>query len=109
MDNINFNKKVSKSVFEKKIKVGKRTYFFDIKEFNSGGKNHYESNQDHTKEKSKNNYYLTITESKKIFEEDPTKKTYERHKIFIYKESIDEFNATLQEMIQYLKDSSEEN
>ena len=63
----NFDKN---GVYSKKVRAGKRrTYFFDVRTTRA------------------NDYYLTITESKKRFEDD----TYERHKIFIYKEDFVKF------------------
>jgi spore maturation protein CgeB len=58
------------SVYSKRIKAGKRrTYFFDVRETRG------------------NDYYLTITESRKRFDSDG----YERHKIFVYKEDFNKF------------------
>jgi len=69
------------SVFSKKVRAGKRrTYFFDVKE--TRGKD----------------YFLTITESKKRQDD-----TYERFKIFIYKEDFNKFVQTLSETIDHVK------
>ena len=54
-------------VYSKAVKAGKRTYFFDVKATRN------------------NDYYLTITESKKKFDKDGVS-SYEKHKIFLYKE-----------------------
>ncbi|PKR81732.1 DNA-binding protein [Brumimicrobium salinarum] len=68
------------------VKAGKRTYFFDIK----ATKN--------------NDLYLTITESKKSFNEG--KPTFQKHKIFLYKEDFEKFRSafdTSMEKIETLK------
>jgi hypothetical protein len=68
----------------KAIRAGKRTYFLDVKA---------------TK---RNDYYLTITESKKRFNKDG-KFFYEKHKIFLYKEDFEKFVEGLNEMIDFIK------
>jgi hypothetical protein len=69
------------SVFSKKVRAGKRrTYFFDVKETRS------------------KDYFLTITESKKRQDD-----TYERFKIFIYKEDFNKFIETLTETVDHVK------
>ena len=71
-------------IFSKVIRAGKRTYFFDVKATKG------------------NDYYLTITESKKRFTEDG-KFTYEKHKLFLYKEDFDKFVEGLNETVSYIK------
>ncbi|HIX04468.1 MAG TPA: PUR family DNA/RNA-binding protein [Candidatus Odoribacter faecigallinarum] len=66
------------------VKAGKRTYFFDVKATRN------------------NDYYLTITESKKRFEDDGSQ-NFEKHKIFLYKEDFDKFTEGLQEVVEYTK------
>lgn len=69
-------------VFSMKLRAGrKRTYFFDIRPTRS------------------NDYYLTITESKKKFNEDG----YERHKIFLYKEDFNRFLDIMNQTINHAK------
>ena len=69
------------SVFSRKIKAGKRrTYFFDVKATKS------------------NDYFLTITESKKRPDD-----SYERFKVFLYKEDFNKFIETLTETIDHIK------
>ncbi len=76
------NDKKQESVYSKRIKAGKRrTYFFDVKSTRG------------------NDYYLTITESRKRFNED----SYERHKIFLYKEDFNKFLKGLTETVDYVK------
>jgi hypothetical protein len=70
-------------IFSEKVKAGKRTYFFDVKATRS------------------NDYYLTITESKKRFKEDGF--TYEKHKIFLYKEDFNKFVEALNNTVDHVK------
>lgn len=75
----NFDKN---GVYSKRVRAGKRrTYFFDVRTTKG------------------NDYYLTITESKKRFEDD----NYDRHKIFIYKEDFVKFVNAMQETVDYIK------
>lgn len=71
-------------IFSKVVRAGKRTYFFDVK--NTKG----------------NDFYLTVTESKKRFGDDG-KFFYEKHKIFLYKEDFEKFAEGLNEAIQFIK------
>jgi hypothetical protein len=71
-------------IYSKAIRAGKRTYFLDVKA---------------TKQ---NDYYLTITESKKRMGRDG-KYFYEKHKIFLYKEDFDKFVEGLTEIIDFIK------
>jgi hypothetical protein len=73
-------------VFSKPVRAGKRTYFFDVKAT-----------------KGNNDYYLTITESKRKQENDGSF-TFDKHKIFLYKEDFDKFQEGLAEVIGYIKD-----
>ena len=68
-------------VFSKRVRAGKRTYFFDVKTTKG------------------NDYYITITESKKRFEDG----NYVKHKIFLYKEDFNRFKDSLDEVINYIK------
>lgn len=69
-------------VYSKRVRAGKRrTYFFDVRTTKA------------------NDYYLTITESKKRFEDD----NYDRHKIFIYKEDFVKFVNALQDTVDHIK------
>ncbi len=70
-------------VFSRKIKAGKRTYFFDVKATRS------------------NDYYITITESKKRPSEDGY--FYEKHKLFLYKEDFHKFLQALNECVIHVK------
>lgn len=71
-------------IFSKRVRAGKRTYFFDVKATRS------------------NDYYLTITESKRKYKEDSF--TYEKHKIFLYKEDFGKFLGALNETVDHVKE-----
>lgn len=75
---------VREEIHSKAVRAGKRTYFFDVKA---------------TK---RNDYYLTITESKKRFNKDG-RFHYEKHKIFLYKEDFEKFSEGLLETIEFIK------
>jgi hypothetical protein len=70
-------------IFSQRVRAGKRTYFFDIKSTKA------------------NDYYLTITESKRRYKEDGY--YYEKHKIFLYKEDFEKFLDALQGTINHVK------
>lgn len=72
-------------IFSEKVKAGKRTYFFDVKSTRS------------------NDYYLTITESKKRYNKDDEGFTYEKHKIFLYKEDFNKFVEALNNTVNHVK------
>ena len=76
-------------IFSKAVRAGKRTYFFDVKATR------------------RNDYYLTITESKKRYHKDG-RFFYEKHKIFLYKEDFDKFSDGLAEVINYIKEANPE-
>jgi hypothetical protein len=70
-------------IYSQRVRAGKRTYFFDIKSTRS------------------NDYYLTITESKRRFKDEGY--FYEKHKIFLYKEDFDKFLDALKGTVDYVK------
>ena len=74
-------------IFSKVVRAGKRTYFFDVKSTKG------------------NDYYLTVTESKKRFGDDG-KFFYEKHKLFLYKEDFEKFAEGLNEAVDYIKSVS---
>jgi hypothetical protein len=74
-------------VWSRSVRAGRRTYFFDVKS---------------TRE---NDYYLTITESKKLFDNDG-KLTFKKHKIFLYKEDFDKFIGGLNEAITHIRENA---
>jgi len=71
-------------IFSERVRAGKRTYFFDVKATRS------------------NDYYLTITESKRKYKDDGY--TYEKHKIFLYKEDFNKFVNALNNTVGHVKD-----
>ena len=76
------NDKKIESVYSNRVKAGKRrTYFFDVRETRG------------------NDFFLTITESRKRFDTDG----YDRHKIFLYKEDFNKFVKGLNEAVDYVK------
>ena len=69
-------------VYSKRVPAGKRTYFFDVKTTRSG-----------------EDYFLTITESKRVDES-----RYEKHKIFLYKEDFGKFVSAIHEVVAHIRD-----
>lgn len=69
-------------VYSKRVPAGKRTYFFDVKPTRSG-----------------DDYFITITESKRVDDHH-----YEKHKIFLYKEDFGKFIAAIHEVVQYIRE-----
>ena len=76
-------KVLKEEIFTKVVRAGKRTYFFDVKATR------------------KDDYYLTITESKKRLGKEG-KVFYEKHKIFLYKEDFEKFADGLKEAVAYI-------
>lgn len=72
-------------IYSKPVRAGKRTYFFDVKST-----------------KGNNDFYLTITESKRRIEQDG-RYSYDKHKIFLYKEDFEKFSEGLEEAVEYIK------
>ena len=70
-------------IYSERVRAGKRTYFFDIKSTRS------------------NDFYLTITESKRKYKDDGF--VYEKHKIFLYKEDFEKFMKALTDTIDHVK------
>ena len=73
----------SKEIYSQRVRAGKRTYFFDVKSTRS------------------NDYYLTITESKRKYKDDGF--VYEKHKIFLYIEDFNKFFDALQDSLEHVK------
>ncbi len=80
-----FDNKDREEVFSSKVRAGKRTYFFDVKATKS------------------NDYYITITESKKRMEDGQ----FIKHKLFLYKEDFEKFSEGLVEAVNYVKTNQE--
>jgi hypothetical protein len=76
-------------IFTRVVRAGKRTYFFDVKATR------------------KDDYYLTITESKKRLGKEG-KVFYEKHKIFLYKEDFDKFTEGLKDAVSYIDNNNAE-
>lgn len=76
-------------IFSKTIRAGKRTYFFDVKSTR------------------KDEYYLTITESKRKFLDNGNFR-YEKHKLFLYPEDFEKFSDSLEEIIRYIHENQPE-
>ena len=75
----------AEDVYSKPVRAGKRTYFFDVKAT-----------------KGNNDYYLTITESKRRQEQDGTF-SYDKHKIFLYKEDFEKFAEGLEDAVAFIR------
>ncbi|MEO6851739.1 MAG: DUF3276 family protein [Mucilaginibacter sp.] len=80
-----FENREREEVYSKKVRAGKRTYFFDVKATRS------------------NDYYVTITESKKRLEDG----VFIKHKIFLYKEDFEKFAEGLKDSVDYIKANQE--
>ncbi len=74
----------NEELFSKAVRAGKRTYFFDVKATRAGEN------------------YLTITESKKRFDQQTGKFYYEKHKLFLYQEDFDKFETALKQVYEYI-------
>ena len=70
-------------IFSKVLRAGRRTYFFDVRATKA------------------DDYYITITESKKFTEEDGSFH-FKKHKIYLYKEDFAAFTEILQDMTAYV-------
>ncbi len=76
-------------LFSKVVRAGKRTYFFDVKATRA------------------NQQYLTITESKRRFNEEQGKFYYEKHKVFLYGEDFEKFKDGLVTAINFIETGEE--
>ena len=72
-------------IFSRAVRAGKRTYFFDVKA--TVGEE----------------YYITITESKRRFSNEQGKFFYEKHKLFLYKEDFDKFATGLSDAVEFIR------
>jgi hypothetical protein len=82
-------KNIKEEIFTRVVRAGKRTYFFDVKATR------------------KDDYYLTITESKKRLGNEG-KVFYEKHKIFLYKEDFEKFTEGLKDAVSYIDNGKDE-
>ena len=81
MENNKGQENYRNEIYSKSVRAGKRTYFFDVKSTRSG------------------DHYLTITESKKKFDQDGNFH-FEKHKIFLYKEDFEKFKDGLVDVVE---------
>lgn len=79
------DKRQRNEVYSQAVRAGRRTYFFDVKETRKG------------------DFYLTITESKKVFDRD-NKFHFEKHKLFLYKEDFDKYKDALDDTVSYIRE-----
>ncbi|MCR5018408.1 MAG: PUR family DNA/RNA-binding protein [Bacteroidales bacterium] len=84
-DSPRFSGRNSDDVYSNPVRAGKRTYFFDVKAT-----------------KGNKDYYLTITESKKRMEGDGSF-TFDKHKIFLYKEDFEKFADGLKDAVEFIR------
>ncbi len=89
-DQMDNDSKFREEIYSKAVRAGKRTYFFDVKSTR------------------REEFYLTITESKKRFEQDGSFH-FEKHKIFLYREDFDKFIDGLQEVMTYIDQNQTDN
>lgn len=80
---MNDKEMLEKDIFSKVLRAGRRTYFFDVRATKA------------------DDYYITITESKKFTEEDGSYH-FKKHKIYLYKEDFASFKEILDEMTDYV-------
>lgn len=86
MEEKEFNERTDRDeIFSKSVRAGKRTYFFDVKTTKA------------------DELFLTITESKRRFNNETGKFFYEKHKVFLYGEDFEKFLAGLNDTITYIK------
>ncbi len=89
MDEANGQDNYRDEIYSNAVRAGKRTYFFDIKSTRGG------------------DYYLTVTESKKKFQEDGTFH-FEKHKIFLYKEDFEKFMEGMNDAVAHIEKLKED-
>ena len=83
-------KREIEEIYSKSVRAGRRTYFFDVRSTRAG------------------DYYMTLTESKRDFNEDGTP-FYKKHKIYLYKEDFTNFKEALKNVSEYIiKEKGEE-
>jgi len=85
MEEIDNKDRDREEIFSRAVRAGKRTYFFDVK--STVGEE----------------YYITITESKRRFNNEQGKFFYEKHKLFLYKEDFDKFANGLSDVVEFIR------
>ena len=88
-DIVENDSKFREEIYSVAVRAGKRTYFFDVKSTR------------------REEFYLTITESKKRFDQDGSFH-FEKHKIFLYKEDFEKFSEGLQEVITFIDQNQQD-
>lgn len=88
-DQLENDSKFRDEIYSVSVRAGKRTYFFDVKSTR------------------RDEFYLTITESKKRFEQDGNFH-FEKHKIFLYKEDFEKFIDGLNEVITFIDQNQQD-
>ncbi len=88
-DHFENDSKFREEIYSVSVRAGKRTYFFDVKSTR------------------RDEFYLTITESKKRFEQDGSFH-FEKHKIFLYREDFEKFMDGLQEVYTYIDQNQQD-
>ena len=84
-----FSNEASDEVYSESVRAGKRTYFFDVKSTKG------------------NDYYITVTESRRKVERDGSF-SYDKHKIFLYKEDFEKFGEAFHKAIEFVKENKKE-
>ena len=79
------NQERREDIFSQAVRAGKRTYFFDVKATKT------------------DQYYLTITESKRRFNSEQGKFYYEKHKVFLYQEDFEKFVNGMETAIKFIQ------
>ncbi|HPS62347.1 MAG TPA: DUF3276 family protein [Bacteroidales bacterium] len=85
MEELENKERDREEIFSRAVRAGKRTYFFDVKATVN------------------DEYYITITESKKRFNNEQGKFFYEKHKLFLYKEDFDKFAVGLNDAVEFIR------
>jgi len=85
MEDLESKDRDREEIFSRSVRAGKRTYFFDVKA--TAG----------------NEQYLTITESKRRFNNEQGKFVYEKHKLFLYREDFDKFYRGMNDAIEFIR------
>jgi len=85
MEDIENKDRDREEIFSRAVRAGKRTYFFDVKETIGEER------------------YLTITESKRRFNNEQGKFIYEKHKLFLYREDFEKFQNGLNDVFEFIR------
>lgn len=82
-----YDKKEQTIIHSQTLKAGKRTYFFDVKETAAG------------------EYYMSITESKRLFDKEEGNFYYKKRSLFLYKESMHAFLENFESALQFIEEN----